>query len=61
MRVSYDPRTDTLTVIFRQDEPVSEEKADTILDNDREGSLVSLEMLDASKRFVQARKIEFDT
>jgi uncharacterized protein YuzE len=64
MRVSYDSRTDTLTVIFREDVPVSEsdeDKPGTILDYDLEGNLVSLEILDASKRVTQTRKIEFET
>jgi len=64
MRVSYDPRTDTLTVIFREDVAVSEsdeDKPGTILDYDLDGNLVSLEILDASKRVTQTRKIEFDT
>lgn len=42
MRVSYDPRTDTLTVIFREDVAVSEsdeDKPGTILDYDGEGNL----------------------
>jgi uncharacterized protein YuzE len=64
MRVSYDPRTDTLTVIFREDVAVSEsdeDKPGTILDYDENGNLVSLEILDASKRVTQTRRIEFDT
>lgn len=64
MRVSYDPRTDTLTVIFREDVPVSEsdeDKPGTILDYDQDGNLISLEILDASKRVTQTRKIEFET
>ncbi len=64
MRVSYDPRTDTLTVIFREDAQISEsdeDKPGTILDYDREGNLVSLEILDASKRVTRTRRIEFET
>ncbi len=63
MRVSYDPKTDTLTVIFREDVAVSEsdeDKPGTILDYDQEGNLVFLEILDASKRVTQTRKIEFE-
>ena len=32
-----------------------------ILDYDRDGNLVSLEILDASKRVTETRKIEFET
>ena len=64
MSVSYEPSTDTLTVIFREDVPVSEsdeDKPGTILDYDRDGNLISLEILDASNRVTQTRKIEFET
>ncbi len=62
MKVSYDPRTDTLTVILKDDAPVAEsdeDKPGVILDYDQEGNLVSLEILDASQRVTEARKVEF--
>jgi uncharacterized protein YuzE len=64
MKVSYDPITDTLTVIFKEESMVAEsdeDKPGVILDYDHEGDLVSLEILDASKRVTQTRKIEFET
>jgi uncharacterized protein YuzE len=64
MKISYDPRTDTITVIFREDVLVAEsdeDKPGVILDYDEEGNLVSLEILDASQRVTQTRKIEFET
>ena len=64
MKVTYDSKTDTLSVIFREEARVAEsdeDKPGVILDYDEEGSLVSLEILDASKRVTQARKIEFQT
>jgi uncharacterized protein YuzE len=64
MKVSYDPRTDTLTVILRDDVQVAEsdeDKPGVILDYDDEGNLVALEILDASKRVTETRKIEFQT
>ncbi|MFA4909761.1 MAG: DUF2283 domain-containing protein [Desulfobacteria bacterium] len=63
MKVSYDPVTDTLTVIFKEESTVAEsdeDKPGVILDYDHEGDLVSLEILDASKRVTQTRKIEFE-
>lgn len=64
MKVSYDVRTDTLSVIFRVHVPVAEsdeEKPGIIFDYDKEGNLVSLEILDASKRVTEANKVEFQT
>jgi uncharacterized protein YuzE len=62
MKVSYDPKTDTLSMIFKENTTVAEsdeEKPGIILDYDDEGNLVSLEILDASKRVTQARKVDF--
>jgi uncharacterized protein YuzE len=62
MKVSYDPRTDTLSVILRDDAVVAEsdeDKPGIILDYDQEGNLVSLEILDASTRVSDARKVDF--
>jgi len=64
MKVTYDPKTDTLTVILKDDVPVAEsdeEKPGVILDYDEEGNLISLEILDASRRVTETRKIEFQT
>ena len=61
MKVIYDPETDTLTVIFT-DTPVAEsdeEKPGVILDYDASGSLVSLEILDASRRVTSPSRIEY--
>lgn len=63
MKVSSDSRTDTLTVIFKEDAAVAErdeEKQGVILDYDEQGNLVSLEILDASKRVTRANRIEFE-
>lgn len=61
MKVIYDPDTDTLSVILK-DTPVAEsdeDKPGVILDYDQQGDLVSLEILDASKRVTQPRDVEF--
>ncbi len=61
MRVIYDKDTDTLTVIFL-DAPVAEsdeEKPGVILDFDSSGNLVSLEILDASKRLQIPETVEY--
>jgi YD repeat-containing protein len=61
MRVRYDSETDTLTVIL-SDAPVvesDEDKPGTILDYDAAGNLVSIEILDASKRVGMPTQIEY--
>jgi len=64
MKVTYDQQTDTLNVVFRDDAMITEsdeDKPGVILDYDAQGNLVSLEILDASKRVTETRKIEFET
>ena len=64
MKVTYDPKTDTLTVILKTGVSVAEsdeDKPGVILDYDAQGNLVSLEVLDASRRVTEAGKMEFRT
>lgn len=63
MKVTYDPRTDTLTVILKEGVRVAESDEDNgvILDYDDQGNLLSLEILDASRRVTEARRIEYQT
>lgn len=59
MKVHYDAATDTLTVVLR-DAPVAEsdeDKPGVILDYDEEGNLVSIEVLDASKKMQDPRSV----
>lgn len=63
MKATYDARTDTLSIILKADARVAEsdeDKPGVILDYDEEGNLVSLEILDASKRVTETRRIEFE-
>lgn len=62
MKVTYDRDTDTLNVIVREDCAVAESdeaRPGLILDYDSEGNFVSFEIMDASKKVTDARKVEF--
>jgi uncharacterized protein YuzE len=61
VKITYDPDTDTLTVILK-DAPVAEsdeDKPGVILDFDDQGDVVSFEILDASQRVTDPRHVEF--
>ena len=64
MKVTYDIETDSLTVILKEQASIAEsdeDKPGVILDYDKDGNLVSIEVLDASQRVSDAKKIEFQT
>ena len=61
MKARYDTETDTLTLVLGS-APVHESdegNPGVILDYDREGNVVSIEILDASKRVDDPRKVEY--
>ena len=61
MRVRYDPEVDVLSIILT-DAPVEEsdqDKPGIILDYDRDGNIVGLEILDASKRMADPMTVEY--
>jgi uncharacterized protein YuzE len=62
VKISYDPKTDTLSLVLKEKATVAEsdeEKPGVILDYDQHGDLVSMEILEASRRVTEATKIEF--
>ena len=62
MKVTYDRKTDTVSIILKDGVAVAESderKPGVILDFDEQGHLVSLEVLDASERITETRKIEY--
>jgi len=61
MKIVYDPETDTLRVVFSGApiEESDEDKPGVILDYDREGNVVGLEVLNASQRVENPRGVEY--
>jgi uncharacterized protein YuzE len=61
MKATYDPKTDTLTLVLKPGQVAEsdEGKPGVILDYDADGNLVGLEILDASQRIAEARTMEF--
>ena len=62
MKVVYDTRTDILTMQFKEVVAIVESdelKPGFIIDYDAGGEIVSLEILDASRRVADARSVEF--
>jgi uncharacterized protein YuzE len=63
MKVRYDAKSDTLTVVFKDgaDVAISDDgKPGAILDYDGSGDLVAIEILDASRRVSEATRVEFE-
>ena len=61
MKVKYDQEVDVLRIEL-SDRPVEEsdeEKPGLILDYDKEGNVVSIEILNASKRMENPRSLEY--
>ena len=61
MKVKYDPEVDVLSFLLSE-EPVEESdesKPGVILDFDRSGNVVGLEILDASKRMGNPMSVEY--
>jgi uncharacterized protein YuzE len=61
MKVTYDPEVDVLRILFR-DVPVEEsdeDKPGVILDYDKEGNLVGMEVLNASQRVENPRGVDY--
>jgi uncharacterized protein YuzE len=61
MKLTYDPETDILRVLFGSGaiQESDEDKPGVILDYDKDGNVVGLEILDASKRMDNPRAVEY--
>ncbi len=61
VKVTYDGAVDVLRILL-SDKPVeesAEDKPGVILDYDKDGNVVGLEILDASKRMENPRSVEY--
>ena len=61
MKVRYDPEVDVLSIVL-SDAPVEESdeaKPGVILDYDKNGNVVGLEILDASRRMGNPMSVEY--
>ena len=61
MKVTYDSQVDILRIVL-SDSPIEEsdeEKPGVILDYDKDGNIVGLEILDASKRTDNPRHVDY--
>ncbi len=61
MKVTYDPEVDVLRILLSSTpvEESDEDKPGIILDYDKDGNVVGLEILDASKRMENPRAMEY--
>jgi uncharacterized protein YuzE len=61
MKVTYDSEVDVLRIIL-SDAPIDEsdeEKPGVIIDYDKDGNIVGIEILDASERVSNPRAVEY--
>lgn len=60
-KVTYDPEVDVVRIVFSNVpiEESDEDKPGVILDSDKDGNVVGLEILDASKRMENPRALEY--
>lgn len=61
MKITYDPEVDVLRIVFSNApvEDSDEEKPGIILDFDKGGNVVGMEILDASQRMENPRAVEY--
>ncbi|MEI8201382.1 MAG: DUF2283 domain-containing protein [Bacteroidota bacterium] len=62
MKVKYDKEVDVLYIQFSDNKinESDEEKSGIILDYDNEGSIVGIEVLNASKKMKNINKVEYE-
>jgi len=62
MKVIFDPETDALTLIFREEKIAEsdEVREGVIIDYSKDGKIVSMEILDASEQISEPQGIFFE-
>lgn len=62
MRVIFDPETDTLSLIFREDKIAESDeiREGIIFDYNKDGKIVSMEILDASEQISEPQGILYE-
>ena len=62
MKVKYDKEVDVLYISFSKNKikESDEDKHGIILDNDKQGSIVGIEILDASKKMKNPARVEYE-
>ncbi|MEW6214683.1 MAG: DUF2283 domain-containing protein [Nitrospirota bacterium] len=62
MRVIFDPETDTLSLIFREEKIAEsdEVREGIIIDYSKDGKIVSMEILDASEQISEPQGIFYE-
>ena len=61
MKVTYDPEVDVLRILFSTApiEESDEDKPGIIIDYDKDGNVVGMEILDASQRMDNPRAVDY--
>ncbi len=61
MKITYDPEVDVLRIIFSNApiEESNEDKPGVIIDYDKDGNIVGMEILDASKHRDNPRAVDY--
>jgi uncharacterized protein YuzE len=61
MKVTYDPEVDVLRILFSNAaiEESDEDKPGIIIDYDKDGNIVGMEILNASKRMDNPRAVDY--
>lgn len=62
MKAIFDPQTDSMSLIFREDEIVDSDeiREGIIIDYNKDGKIVSMEILDASEQITEPERVLYE-